>query len=305
MNIPTVVTVGHLLKEVIRFPDKEIGPVLGSPAAYSAVTASRLGVPTGIVTRIGSDMPEVLLQPLYDAGIDTRGIGRQGDSTRTNVLTYDSQGNKSVSYERVAPDIRFDDVPKEYLEAEAVLLCPMDCEIPLGVVQSLGRHIQTMMTDVGGYGGTVSTHHPDPQRPETYGLLRALAGHCLAVKASLEDCRHIFGPEVCPDDAGRALINWGTRFAMITLGADGSIVYGKDDRHRVPAFSAKVVDTTGAGDVYCGAFLAEYTRTRDVRSSALYASAAASVAIERTGGVIASRMPDIREVSNRIAAVRW
>jgi len=39
-----LVAIGHLIKETIKFPHKTIGPVLGSPVAYSSVAAARLGV---------------------------------------------------------------------------------------------------------------------------------------------------------------------------------------------------------------------------------------------------------------------
>jgi len=74
MNLDVVV-IGHLLKEKIIFPDgKKMGPVLGSPAAYSSVASARLGLKTGLVTRIGRDMPEELLKVFKETGVDTEGI---------------------------------------------------------------------------------------------------------------------------------------------------------------------------------------------------------------------------------------
>jgi hypothetical protein len=53
-----VVTIGHTLCETIVFADgRRAGPVLGSPAAYASAGAARLGVRTGIVTKVGPDAP--------------------------------------------------------------------------------------------------------------------------------------------------------------------------------------------------------------------------------------------------------
>ena len=61
-----VVTIGHILNETIIFVDGgRKGPVLGSPAAYSSVVTARLGVKTGIVTKVGSDAPAQLLHSNY------------------------------------------------------------------------------------------------------------------------------------------------------------------------------------------------------------------------------------------------
>jgi len=69
-----LVVINHIVNETIKFPDQTIEGVLGSPTAYSSVVASKLGVKTGMVTKIGEDMPKDLLQSIYEAGVDTRGI---------------------------------------------------------------------------------------------------------------------------------------------------------------------------------------------------------------------------------------
>lgn len=65
---PDLVVIGHLMEETIEFPDQTLGPVLGGVAAYFSVVASKLGTHTGIVSKIGKDMPVELLKPLCKAG---------------------------------------------------------------------------------------------------------------------------------------------------------------------------------------------------------------------------------------------
>jgi len=62
------------MKEKIIFPDRIIGPVLGGAAAYFSLVASYLGSNVGIVSKIGSDMSRKLLDPIYKAGVNTKGI---------------------------------------------------------------------------------------------------------------------------------------------------------------------------------------------------------------------------------------
>ncbi|WP_455285477.1 carbohydrate kinase family protein, partial [[Eubacterium] cellulosolvens] len=68
-----------------------------------------------------------------------------------------------------------------------------------------------------------------------------------------------------------------------TLGENGSVACDRGECLSVPAYKTTAVDPTGAGDVYAGAFLAEYSRTGDLGSSCLYASAAASIMVESVG----------------------
>ena len=67
--MPDLVCVGRIICETIYFPAEIKGPLLGSPTAYCSVAAARQGTPTGIVTRIGSDMPQNLLQRILEAEI--------------------------------------------------------------------------------------------------------------------------------------------------------------------------------------------------------------------------------------------
>jgi sugar/nucleoside kinase (ribokinase family) len=81
-------------------------------------------------------------------------------------------------------------------------------------------------------------------------------------------------------ESAKMLVEWGAETAIVTLGANGSLVCDGSKCFHVPAFETVAVDPTGAGEFYTGAFLAEFSRTGDLRSACLYASAAASIMVE-------------------------
>jgi sugar/nucleoside kinase (ribokinase family) len=303
MPTPEIITIGHVLKEVIRFPGKEMGPVLGSPAAYAAVAASKLGALAGIVSTIGADMPSQLLQPLLEGDVDIRGIVCQGENTRTNTLIYDSLGNKTVCYEKIAPPILFENIPSAYLQAKAALICPMDFDVPLKTIKELHRYPILLMADLGGFGGSVSSTHPAPDSSSRFDFLEELSRYCPIIKVSIEDSRYIFGPEQPIEAVGYKLLEWGANIAIVTLGSEGSIIFTRNGILYVPAYPTQVVDTTGAGDVYCAGFLYEYLKTKDVHSAARFAAAIASLLIEQTGGVLSSRMPSLAQVRERLETI--
>ena len=172
-----LIVIGHILNETIKLPDRTIAPVLGSPAAYSSVIATRLGVRTGIVTKIGKDMPRELLKVFSEAGVDTRGIKTEGDASTTNLLIYDTLGNKKVRYLKKAPHIFFNDIPKEYLHAKIIYICPMDHEVPLETVRELSNLGKTLAVDLMGYGGATSSAHPDEKEQEGHQSLKDLVKH--------------------------------------------------------------------------------------------------------------------------------
>ncbi len=71
----------------------------------------------------------------------------------------------------------------------------------------------------------------------------------------------------------------------MTLGSDGALIATKERRERIAARQAKLVDATGAGDMFTGAFLAEYLRTGDPFAAGRYANVAAALSTEGYGAV--------------------
>jgi ribokinase len=91
----------------------------------------------------------------------------------------------------------------------------------------------------------------------------------------------------------------GARAVVATLGGRGAVVVTADGATAIPAFKAKVVDTTGAGDCFVGALAARLAKGASPVEAARYASAAAACSVERLGA--APSMPTAREVAARLA----
>ncbi len=65
-----VAVASHIVKEVIRFPDRTLEGVLGSPAAYSSVSLDRLGAKAGLASKIGTDLQSLPKAPPLAGGED-------------------------------------------------------------------------------------------------------------------------------------------------------------------------------------------------------------------------------------------
>jgi sugar/nucleoside kinase (ribokinase family) len=86
-----------------------------------------------------------------------------------------------------------------------------------------------------------------------------------------------------PVVALRRLHEMGEAVSIVTLAERGSLLLDGTTVHRIPAFSTRAIDPTGAGDVYAGSFITEFSRTGKPLDAALYASAAASLMVEQVG----------------------
>ena len=115
-------------------------------------------------------------------------------------------------------------------------------------------------------------------------MIHAAAGLADILRPSLDDARQLTGLDD-PDRIVDFYLSVGPKIVALTLGADGALVATREKRERVPAWPAKLVDATGAGDMFTGAFLAEYLRTGDPFAAGRYANIAAALSTEGYGAV--------------------
>lgn len=102
-------------------------------------------------------------------------------------------------------------------------------------------------------------------------------------------------------DAALAIVQLGAQCVIITMGSQGALLYDQRQFQHISAFPALGVDTTGAGDAFNGALAAALADGQSIAQAATYASAFASLAVEREG---ASNMPDREQVLTRLAQRR-
>lgn len=298
---PKLVCVGHMVREMIHFPDRVAGPFLGSPPAYCSVAAACQGVLTGVVTKIGPDMPESLLQPLTDAEVDTRGIMRCLRTTASELI-YSAGGNKEIRYTTKAEPIVAEDIPPEFRGCDMIYVCTMDNDVLPGDLASVASQGKMSAVDLGGYGGVHMSLENRKAVDSLEHLAREVSRHFDIVKASDEDAASIFGWDD-PEEAAIALSHAGTRVVLITLGAEGILVCTEEGLQQVPAMPARVIDTTGGGDTFMAGFLAEFLRSEDVLKATRWGCATAACMIEHTGGVRVKRMPTRQQVQRRLELV--
>ena len=295
LNSFDVITLGYIFNENIVYPTHTIGPVLGGTVSYSSVCLGRLGTKNGIVSNISADTPEELLQPFYDAGIDTTGLNmRAGISTTKNLLIYDADGNKNIKYIEKAPLILIEDIPEKYFNAKVFYICPVDFEVPLETLKKIrsgGKY--KIACDLGGIGGA----HSSLESRKTYGnnvlnIIKEYMSSIDIAKASIEDCHHIFGDKFNkPEDIIRELLDYGSEIVIITLGEKGSLIGTESKTYNIHPIDAIVIDRTGAGDTFTSGFLSEYLISNDIKRAGIFATATSSLLIEKTGGVNARRFP--------------
>ena len=97
--------------------------------------------------------------------------------------------------------------------------------------------------------------------------------------------------------SSRALLDWGVKNVITTLGEKGSILINNETIIKVAPYKVNAVDTTAAGDSYLGALVTKLAEGKDIIEAMEFASLASSVTVTRKGAIIAlPRLDDLNSL---------
>jgi len=85
------------------------------------------------------------------------------------------------------------------------------------------------------------------------------------------------------EKAAKTLIEKGVEKVIVTLGKKGAVAVTKEKTEIVPAFKVNAIDTTAAGDTFCGTFAVALTEGKSLKDSLLFASAASAISVTKMG----------------------
>jgi ribokinase len=250
----------------------------GGKGANQAVGAARAGGKVTFVTCLGKDMyAEELVRKFKTDGIDTRYVFHdETEATGSALIMLDRDGNNYLS---VASGANFrlfpghiDKALADFRDAEIIVL---QMEIPMvtneyifDLARTYGRRIIFNLAPAK----TVDKRH--------FRNLFALVVN--EVEASSITCE-----KTETDDevrrAAETLLSLGCMIAVITLGSRGCYLASEEFRGFIPAYPVKAVDTTAAGDIWCGTFAVALAEGKPVREAAAFAAAASAISVTRLG----------------------
>ena len=251
----------------------------GGPAATALVAASRLGATTSYVGVIGAGRWGRATRDEFERyGVDTSQarFSTEGDQSLSVILVDESSGRRSILYRPGnLPALAAEEVPASLIQRARAL--HLD-----GVYPAAARRAAEIAREAGvtvSFDGGAGEKWP--------GIEEILPLVDLLVVARDFAQRYTGYDE--PLQAGPALLKaYGPQQVVITDGERGAWFwdeehYGNRRLHQ-PAFTVDVVDTTGAGDVFHGAYIYAYLQEWSPRRCLAFASATAALKCRRIGG---------------------
>jgi len=256
---------------------------MGGTVSTALATLQRLGLATKYMGMLGDDeYGKFTLDGLSAEGIDVSSVHVAHESSAFSVVLVDSMTSKrSIAH---FPGCEFT-VPADCVDADAVKsarLLHVDIYTPAVLAAC----------EAAREGGVTISVEANALYP---GLEDLLSGGDMFITSN-----KIFSELVGEDDpiaAGKkAREQYNLEHVVVTLGAEGSVAVGEDEIVTSPGFEVEAIDTTGAGDVFHGAYLYGYIMGWRYIRSLRFANAAAAIMCTGQNGW--ADIPTLAEVTD-------
>jgi len=278
-----IVTVGHFAIDQILSPKiLSSKPTLGGSPTYVSLAARKLEAKVSVISKVGGDFPSEYVALLKANGVDLSGLKQVRAASTTRFLLKYGRRGRQLQLKSRAPPISPEDVPN-LLRAKAVHVAPIANELSQGVIDKLRALTDILSLDPQGFVRRFDEQgHVKLGRWEETEILRKVDVY----KSSFSEIRAATGLADL-QLAIRKVHSYGPRIVMVTRGMKGSTLFFDDKFYEIPACKSRVVvDVTGAGDAFLGAFLAEWVRGKDPVWCACVGSAASSFVVEGVGPAV-------------------
>ena len=268
-----------------------VGP--GGKGSNQAIAAARLNGEVHFITKIGKDSHSEMALSLYkEAGVNIGSVIQDPNlSTGVAGIMIDENGNNAINiFAGAAAKLKNEDIDKN-----------------LGLIRKSKVFLTQMET---------------PDSTTFYALKKASENSCLTIlnpaparKINKDDFKLLdfFTPnetevefylnkkidtEQGIKNAAADFLDMGVRNIIITLGEKGSYFANKDEEYFIDAFKLKneVIDTTGAGDAFNGAFAVALANDFKYKEALIFANKVAGISTTRF--CAASSMPSVKEVED-------
>jgi len=309
-----VVAIGELLIDFTcksvdgeGYPTMEAHPG-GAPANFLAAL-TKFGCKTAFLGKVGTDaFGKMLTGTLERCGIDTRGLIADDDVfTTIAFVTLDESGDREFSFSRkpgADTCIRFEELDLSLIDEAKVFHFGT-----LSLTDEPARSATYQAVDYARGKGKLITYDPNLRKPLWKDLEEAKRqmlwglGKADVVKISDEEVEFLFGLGV-EEGAKHILETYGCQLVFVTCGKDGCFFKNARAAGMVPSLQGiKVVDTTGAGDIFGGSAVYQLLQTGkapaeleegELQQVVRFACTSAGLSTTKAGGI--SSVPKIDEI---------
>lgn len=289
----TIATVGEILVEFVSHRRncaleqiaEYTGPYPSGAPAIFLDQAARMGAKTEMIGGVGADgFGRNVLRRLAQDGVGIKGVHPSPvHSTGVAFVSYYDDGNRDFIFHLAGTAADAFEVPATLLDPANTILHVSASS--LGAASMRGKIMETVR-HVHEAGGRITC---DPNaRPElmqdaaAMDAVREVMGLSYCLLPSTSDLQFLY-PDLTEDAAIERLLSAKAEIIAIKRGADGATIVGNGERHDFGGIPVEEVDPTGAGDCFCGTFIALLAQGLPLFEAGRLANAAGAIAVTRRG----------------------
>lgn len=250
----------------------------GGPVGTACVAAAHLGARVGYVGTVGNDVVgELKMRFMSEHGVDLSRVVQldEPEAQVVGVYVHEQTGERlfSILDRFYSTQMPSDALDRDYMtSAEFLHLDGFYPDCAIAAARWMHEAGKRVCLDYHRTEGSAIPAH-----------IIELLEHVDILVCGAEVCRGLTGEEDILN-AGPAALEMGLDLVVETYGAEGSYSFSGDEQLHTPAFDVDVLDTTGAGDVFHGAYLVGMLRGFNLRQCAEFAAAAAALKCSKLGG---------------------
>lgn len=250
----------------------------GGKGANQAVAAARLHGNVTFVAKTGNDVFGSEAKQLFDKEhIDTRFLISDGNNpSGVALINVDDNGENSIVVASGSNGtLSAYDINEEVFKSEPDDIFLMQLEIPVSTVE--------FVAEKAASNGNRVILNPAPARKLSNDLLSCL----YMIVPNETEAEILTGIKVTDaetaEKAARKLYAKGVKNVVITMGGTGAFLFTQSNSKMIYVVPVKAVDTTAAGDVFCGAIAVALSEGKDTEEAVIFANKAAAISVTRMG----------------------
>jgi len=275
-----LVEVGTVAFDAIETPFGKTDKIVGGAATYIGLAASYFVDQSGLISVVGDDFPQPVMDQMKAKGISLEGLEiKVGEKSFfwSGKYHYDMNSRDTLVTELNVLEHFEPKVPESYQGADFLMLGNLAPAVQASVLDQLTERPKLVALDTMNFWMDIAMDE-----------LKAVLKRIDLLTINDEEARQLSG-EHSLAVAAQKILEMGPRYLIIKKGEHGALLFDKNEMFFAPALPLKeVVDPTGAGDTFAGGMMGYLAKTRDIsfdniKRGIIAGSAMASFTCEKFG----------------------